>query len=60
MTTDRERLDKLATKFATMAEQATNVEAQMRYASTFALLVIARELFDIEGSLDTLAINTPP
>ena len=59
MKTDRERLYALIAHFADLAEDADSPN-HMEYARTYALLVIARELFEIEGSLDTIAINIPP
>ena len=59
MRSDRERLHDLIQIYAGLAETSTGPE-RSEHARTYALLVIARELYGIEGSLDTLAINTPP
>lgn len=56
MTADRDLLNKLIERLRDKArEDADTMDPED--ARTFAMLIIARELYDIEGSLDTLSIT---
>jgi len=55
MTTDRNKLNAMIDRYYPLAEDTPPTEP--KFAQTYALLIIARELLDIEGSLDTISLN---